>query len=77
MKKGYVIYDGRAMYDTFEAGIYEACMNGRKDLVQGLETWKDHDGVLVEYDCVGKELLNERIIGRLSEGVQALLAKCS
>jgi hypothetical protein len=77
MNKGYVIYDGRAMVDPFEASIYEACMNGRADLKQGLESWKDYDAVLVEYDCIGDELHNERIIGHLGEGVDALLAKCS
>jgi hypothetical protein len=73
--KGYVIYDGRAMYDTFDAAVYEACLNGRKDLEQGLQTWKDTDAVLVEYDCVNDELQNERVIGHLSEGTEALLGR--
>ena len=75
----WILYDGRAESgDTDEAAVLEA-FSSRKDL-KSLYHWivRGEEGVLFEYDVEnGKDLVNERMIGRLSEGKAALLAKCS
>ncbi len=71
-KRAWVLYDGRAEYeDTFECSVMEA-FNSRRDL-RGLNLWQGHDGVLFEYELAdGNQLVNERRIGHLREGVGRL-----
>jgi hypothetical protein len=74
--KGYIIYDGRAMTDTEDAAVLEACIPATpKELRESLNFWKGHDAALVEYDASNAELTNERVIGHLNEGVEALVAR--
>lgn len=73
----WVLYDGRAESgDTDDASVLEA-FSSRRNLRQNLWHWRDHDGVLFEYDDQNGTLVNERQIGHLREGKAALLAKCS
>lgn len=68
----WVLYDGRAeLEDTEDCSILEA-FSSRKDLRNGLWNWKGHDGVLFEYDLEGGTMVNERRIGHLREGINAL-----
>jgi len=75
--KGWIIYDGRAEGgDTDAAMVLEACIgNGIGDLRQAIDTWEGHDAVVAEYDANNCELTNERIIGHMREGKEALLER--
>lgn len=76
--KGYIIFDGRAMFDTDEAAILEACCEGgRRELRKSLQFWRGHDAVLVEYKADNGELTDERLIGHINDGIDVLLARCS
>jgi len=75
--KAWVIFDGRAEYDTFAASVLEFAGTSKRQVRTALHYWQGQDGVLVEYDAKGDELLNERIIGHLREGSKSLLARCT
>ena len=70
MTKVYILYDGRAATgDTDNASVLEAMSKfDREDWL----FWRGHDGVLFEYVEVNGELVNEEMIGHLSEGYDAL-----
>ena len=74
----WIIYDGRAEHgDEDDAAILEACTS-RRDLKEALYSWRQHDGVLFEYETQGNALaVNGRKIGHLREGRKALLTKCT
>jgi len=71
--KVYILYDGRAATgDTDKASVLEAMSKfDREDW----EFWRGHDGVLFAYDQEGVRAKNERMIGHLCEGYEALKAK--
>lgn len=73
--KFYILYDGRAMDDTFEASVLEAVGKTRRCVRDALHFWRGHDAVLVEYDADGSNLTNERIIGHIREGRKTLLSR--
>lgn len=76
--KGWIIYDGRAMFDIDRAFVLEACCEmTKKQLRRLLDNWKDFDAVLVEYDEKNNELTNERLIGHVNEGIDALMQRIS
>ena len=74
MSKEYIVYDGRALTEgTGDATILEAL--GHQFLARDFRLWQQHDAVLVEYTRDGTSLTNERIVGHMSEGYDALKAK--
>lgn len=75
--KAWILFDGRAECgDTDDASILEFVGHSRREVKSALRCWKDHDGVLVEYDAKDSELTNEKIIGHLREGA-SLIARCT
>lgn len=79
-KRVWILYvnDGDAeIGEPFDSAILECEGSGsRRALRKMLAFWRGQDAILYEYDEVGKNLENERMIGNLREGMSALLGKC-
>lgn len=76
MSKFFILYDGRALTQgTDNASILEAL--GKKFTAGDLRHWADYDAVLYVYDedVHTHSLHNERLLGHVSEGYQALKDK--
>ena len=70
--KAYVLYDGRAEYDTDRASVLEFVGHTRKSIKDAIYFWRGHDAVLVEYDSDGGILTNEKVIGHIKLGWRGL-----
>jgi len=76
--KAWILFDGRAKAgDTDDATVLEFIGHSKREVKSGIGFWKDHDGVLVEYDVKDDELTNEKIIGHLREGRASLMDRCT
>lgn len=73
--KAYILYDGRAEYDTDRASVLEFVGHSRRDIKTALNFWRGYDGVLVEYDSDGSNLTNEKVIGHIRGGWKGLRSK--
>ena len=70
--KAYILYDGRAEYDTDRASVLEFVGHSRRDIKSAINFWRDHDAVLVEYDADDGTLRNEKVIGHIRDGWKSL-----
>ncbi len=74
----WAIYDGRAIRGvTKDAEILEVIRGGWQRLRDAVWRWRQDDAVLFEYNFDGEAATNQRIIGHLREGRNALIGKCT